>query len=236
MSPYALASAPPPPKKRGSGLTVGLVITAVVLCLAGFGLWYFAGGGDDVLAGVEDPTLPQHYEPLAEPYSSDGDFEPVDGFDLCTAFSHEGIETVLPVTSADSIAGAPGDYQCNAHLSNSADDVGDYYTQGDIWMRMSVLDSAEDAADAFNASLEGRAVSDPQPHAGLAVDSFVLYYDERNGSTAWLEAHSGNLIVQAQFNVNRPHLKYGPPEIPDEVLGDALADIANEAMSALAGT
>ncbi|MEV3938965.1 hypothetical protein AB0K52_23705 [Glycomyces sp. NPDC049804] len=216
-------------------MTVGLVITAVVLCVAGFGLWFFVGGGDDVLAGVEDPALPQAYEPLAEPYSGEGVFQPTDGFDLCTAFSHQGIETVLPVTRADSVGGAPGDHQCNMHLSNSGDGVGDYSSQGDIWMRASVLGSAEDAADAFNASLEGRAASDPQPHAAMAVDSFVLFYDERNGKTAWLEAYSGNLLVQAQFNINRPYLNHGPPEVPDEVLGDVLADITNEAMTALAG-
>lgn len=231
--PNPFLSAPPPKKRKG--LTVGLVITAVVLFLAGFGLWYFVGGGDDVLAGVEDPALPQRYEPLAEPYSGEVEVEAVGEFDLCAAFSHEGIETVLPVASADSFGGAPGEHQCKMHLSNSGDDVGDYGSQGDIWMRVSVLGSAEDAADAFNAALESRASSDPQPHAGLAVDSFVIHYPERNGKTAWLEAYSGNLYVQAQFNINRPYLDHGPPEVPDEVLGDVLADITNEAMTAIAG-
>jgi|GEM_PF-6157578 len=228
--PYGFAPMPPP-KKNNTGPVVAIVAGVVAVLLVGVGaIWLLTGGS-------AEEGYPQSYEPTAPPFTG-GDFQYVPGFDLCGAFSHAGIETLMPVKETSAVDELnsetdSGFYGCRVDYSNK-ETHGDGSVQGHLELGVAIYTDPQRAMDEHEWDQEIRQDSAPQSFDGLDIEAAIVIYEDFRGDSVYISAVSGGLWIHGLLTTNRPKSSMGKPEIPTDVLTGILTDIINESLTSMA--
>ncbi|GIG71028.1 hypothetical protein [Phytomonospora endophytica] len=226
--PPGMGPRPIPPKKKHTGLIVGIVAGVLaVCCLGGFGGWYAFLGGDEVVDEMTagEPGYPQAYAaqvPPAAPANATYGAGTIGGGGLCQHADTLRIGYVLSVERTDDTTSDYGDsdgFECRVTLSNT-DEYYDKGTTGEFSLRVQIFDEASRAAQDFETN--SGLFSTTLPSDGLELPALVFdATDDQASRRTLVQVLDGNMLMTAEFEVQTA-------AVPVEVLRGVSVDTINE--------
>lgn len=205
---------PAAPTGRNTGVIVGLVITSVVVLLAGVGVavMVWSQGADSAALAAPGLGSDNVYGTTSQP---------------CDLADQQALADLVGFEDAkydEDTYGPDDDFDYNGMLCQLSTQVSDVTEYPLFELRAESHPDTDSADSAFKERVAEIGIEE-----SVGPEQTMLLIEPSGTSPAWLLTHDGNLVLTMELDSN--YL-----DIPEDTAGDFLKDTANKVMAALKDT